>query len=375
MIGAVWRFAHMMPVRLRAIKQLLTDPVLSRSYYPDEPRKSKYWQLLDNLWWLFRYQEVNYEYLYYGMDRINGPANREYLAKNEFRKLRDMSNDRANAVATRGDSRNRGLNYRMILGDKFTFDRFLNGVGIPTPSLLALGDSKSVLWFDTDQRLPLSSLLEREVDGFWKDALADGGGRVFSIQSGGGTLLIDGQEESLTSFNDRIEIGGHFIIQERLQQHPNVSELYDSSINTIRLVTMVQEGEPRPFAAIIRLGAHGTERDNFSTGGIAIDIDIETGRLGKYGFIAPKFGTRTEHHPDTGMVFEGFNVPYFFEAVQAALKLHSFFYGFHSIGWDVAITPSGPSFLEGNDDWGLRSLQGPHGGLRDKFLSMLEVER
>ena len=51
------------------------------------------------------------------------------------------------------------------------------------------------------------------------------------------------------------------------------------------------------------------------------------------------------------MPFLDFEIPCFHEAIQLVTNLHGYFYGVHSIGWDVAITDSGPIVVEGNDDW------------------------
>jgi hypothetical protein len=40
-----------------------------------------------------------------------------------------------------------------------------------------------------------------------------------------------------------------------------------------------------------------------------------------------------------------------------ALDLHEYFYGVHSIGWDFAITDTGPVCIEGNENWGLPMMQ------------------
>jgi hypothetical protein len=142
-------------------------------------------------------------------------------------------------------------------------------------------------------------------------------------------------------------------------------------VNTVRIVTVRAAGRVQPFCAILRLGAAGRRCDNWSTGGLAVAVDLRTGRLGRDGFYGPKFGTRARRHPDTGVAFEGLQVPWFAEAASQACRLHAYFYGFHSIGWDIAIAPGGPVFLEGNDDWGLQSLQGPHGGLKRRFAAVL----
>jgi len=150
-------------------------------------------------------------------------------------------------------------------------------------------------------------------------------------------------------------------------------ELYPHSVNTVRVITSLSEGQAKPFVAIVRMGttlsAAGT--DNWSVGGLVVAVDLETGRLGEFGLSKPGVATRTERHPDTGVVFADFQVPYIAELVTEACRLHTFFHGFQTIGWDVAITAEGPTFIEGNDDWGLQSLQGPHCGLKKKFLATL----
>jgi hypothetical protein len=369
MIRAMVCFAWMLPTRLRAIWQLVADPVLSRSYYPEEQRKSKARIMLENLWWLLRWQEVNYEYLYYGMDRRHGVDFGRYLSKYEFKKLRDQANAAANAAATAGDTRHRRLNYRLLLGDKFVFCRFLKGLGFPTPEILALGDKDGLFWLDTRKRMPVGSLLDRRVDVFLKEDLFDGGTRDFHLTVEGGRLLAGGRGATVEEVLSRTT--GHYILQQRIEQHPEMARLHPRSVNTVRLVTTLAGGQAGPLCAIVRIGSKGSQVDNWSVGGMAVAVDLETGRLGKYALFKPGYGTKVDRHPETGAVFDGFEVPFFREAVRLATELHKFFYGFHSIGWDIAITAAGPVFLEGNDDWGLAAVQGPCGGLRERFLASL----
>ena len=372
MIRAMAGFTYMLPTRLKAIWKLVKDPVLSRSYYPQRERKSTLRQLVDNLWYLARHQEVDYEYHYHGMDGKAADASEHLLPRyGVFHEMRDKANAAANAAATVGDIRNRQLSYQMVLADKFVFGQYLTGLGIRTPEILAIGDSRTITWLDEGRRCPLESLLERNVDGFFKEALGDGGTRVFTLRVEKGRVFVDDEEESLDELRRRIEVGGHYIIQERVRQHPRLSELCPDSLNTVRLITMVLDGSPTTFGAVLRMGTKGSSRDTWSTGGVAVGIDLETGCLMKSGFFSPKCGTRVERHPDTGVVFEGFEVPHFLETVETAQRLHGYFYGFQSIGWDIGITPDGPSFVEGNDDWGLQSLQGPLGGLRKRFMAMV----
>lgn len=77
-------------------------------------------------------------------------------------------------------------------------------------------------------------------------------------------------------------------------------------------------------------------------------------------------------HPDNGLVFECFEIPYFKEAVKMAKDLHSKLYRIHSMGWDIAITSNGPVFIEGNSLWEISLIQAVHGGLKkqiEKYFS------
>ena len=97
----------------------------------------------------------------------------------------------------------------------------------------------------------------------------------------------------------------------------------------------------------------------------------EDGSLARFGFRNPRYGGRTDRHPDTGVVFSEFTVPHYQEAVEMAFRAHRLFYRVRSIGWDIAITEEGPVFIEGNDNWELQTFQAFDGGLREKCRTLL----
>jgi hypothetical protein len=368
-LAAAFDFARRLPVRLGMIRKLIRDPLLSRTYYPDQPRKGKGRILLELLWWLLRHQEVNQYYYCYGLDRRGARAD-DYAIGAGFRKLRDRANAAANAAATRGDTRGRRLNYRTLMGDKFVFNRYLQGLGLPVPKVVALGDHRSIRWLDDDRTLPVSSLLERPGELFLKVLFADGGGQVFPLRVEAGRLIVNGQAADAQAFLEGLS--GQYMLQERVRQHPAMSRLYPHSVNTIRVVTIFDGRSIQALGAVLRTGAMGGGWDNWSTGGLAVGVDLQTGRLTGQAVRAPKYGGgRFDRHPDTQVAFRGFEIPHFLEAVRLAKRAHSFFYGFHSIGWDVAVTPEGPTFLEANDDWGIAGTEACSGPVKRKFLSML----
>ena len=119
-----------------------------------------------------------------------------------------------------------------------------------------------------------------------------------------------------------------------------------------------------PLSAVLRVGANGNTVDNWAAGGLAVGIEMETGRLKEYGFYKHGKGTKTVCHPDTGTEFNGFKIPFYTEAVEKAVSLHTHLVPIVVIGWDIAITPDGPLFIEGNDNMEISINQEVNGGLK-----------
>lgn len=340
----------------------LRDPE-SQTYYPEQERKSRIQIYLDNFRWMLKYREINHYYYMYGLDRKGNVTQDDYLAKKVFNRLRNKMND---AVWMGG----RRANYKCLLQDKFLFGQYLKSLGFPTPQIVALCDNRSITWLDTRQKEPFESLLQRgNMDVFIKELLGECADGIYAVRIEDSKLYLDEREAS-TEEPKKI-IKDRCIIQRRIHQHPEMNRLYPASVNTIRLVTALHNDKVTILAAIIRIGSHGLCWDNLTTGGISVPICIETGKLGKTGMFRPDFGRKVECHPDTGVRFEAFVVPYFAESVRQAILLHRFFYGLHSIGWDIAITEDGPVFVEGNHNWEVPTFQVYDRHFKKKFLSTI----
>ena len=228
------------------------------------------------------------------------------------------------------------------------------------------------MWLDTRQTEPLENLIKRDsLNVFVKELLGECGEGVYLLKIEQGKLYLNNKQATIEELKKMIK--DKSIIQERIFQHPRLNDLYPHSVNTVRLVTARSTKQIIVLSAVLRTGANGSTYDNWSAGGIVLGINPETGRLYKDGFFNPAFGRRVQRHPDTGVKFEDFEIPFFAEAVQLAKALHKFFYGVHSVGWDIAITSSGPLFIEGNDNWGLQTVQIHDRRLKEKFLAALPV--
>ncbi len=349
-----------LPVRLKNVWRLAYNPKYSRTYYPEEERKTKFRIFLENLWWLVRHQEVNRSYYMYGFDRRRGFQPNDYLSEGESRKLR-------NGLRAEFARRLGGYRYEALSADKFLFGQYLQGLGFPTPRILGLCQGGSLIWLAGEARTEsLESILTRDIDAVLKDCAGLQGTGVLLFAVRNGRLTVEGQPTSIEELRRRIK--GNWLIQERLVQHPEMSRLYPHSINTIRIVTVMPDDQPFLFCANGRMGTNGRTKDNWSIGGITVAVDLESGRFGRYGYYKPGYGTRVDAHPDTGVRLGDIQVPFWREATRLVLDLHRMFYGFHSLGWDVAFTESGPTIVESNHDWLLTFMQAAHGGLRQRFL-------
>jgi hypothetical protein len=324
------------------IAGMIFDPALSRSYWPEEPRKSKPRVLLDLVWGALRQAEWNGYYYVFGLDRKTGARASDFLPQRTFRKIRNRSNLRAGHGP---------YNYVCVLRDKFLFSQLLASLGFATPRTVALLDRNAITWFGSDTPLPLESLAAHNAafDGFCKKLDGSQGEDVFRLGLGNGRIVADGVEVTLSELRDKLT--GRFILQDRIEQHAAMSELNPTSVNTIRLITFREDGKAKLLCAALRVGALGQSVDNWAAGGTIVRINATTGRLCGDGFLKPGYGGRVAEHPGTKVRFDGFEIPYFHAAVECVTRLHDYLPQIHSIGWDVAISTQGPTIIEGNDDW------------------------
>lgn len=347
----------------KLLVQLILDPKLSQSYYPLEKRKSRLRILTDLVLWFFRYREVNFYYYVYGFDREHGFNVDDYLPYPIFYNIRNSKNFHPTAAA--------GYNYVCILRDKFIFSQFVSSLGFPTPKNLALCDRGSITWLGDMRTVPLNDLLQDDniqFDAFCKMLSGINGRGAFPLRLRENRLFINDEEITLDQLRDRLD--GQYLVQERVRQHPKMSELHPHSTNTMRLITFNNGGKVELFSAAQRMGTKGRSLDNWTAGGILVGIDVATGRLREEGVYKPGYGGRVRQHPETQVVFSSFEIPYFQDAVKLVMKLHEYLYGIHSVGWDVAITAAGPIIIEGNDDWDGAVPMALENNFKQRFLEM-----
>lgn len=145
-----------------------------------------------------------------------------------------------------------------------------------------------------------------------------------------------------------------YLIEEYIEQHQEMSKFYPGSLNTVRLITILDGDEFDPFLAIARFGVDGVV-DNFTCGGIACGVDPKTGLIMTDG--CNKYGDVFETHPATGVRFKGFQIPHWDKVLEIADFSLRAIDGIGFVGWDFAIQDDGVTIIEGNAGPGFTAPQ------------------
>lgn len=163
----------------------------------------------------------------------------------------------------------------------------------------------------------------------------------------------------------------NFIVQQVVTQHPELSRLNPTSLNTIRLTTFRRENEVVVLTSLLRMGRKGASVDNVSVGGVFCEID-GSGRLKSPAYGINPTGVYEEN--DFGVKYDGILIPLFEQVVEEAKCLHMTLPYTRIIGWDFSINDEGKIVLiELNlHSPGVYQLIGPAlGAYTDEILNMV----
>lgn len=202
-------------------------------------------------------------------------------------------------------------------------------------------DRKGGCWFIGHQMVSLEQVLDmlcEEPAIFIKAATASSGG--------GGVRFIEKKEcenykERIKQVIDRIKVD--ITIQKPIVQHKDLSRLNESSVNTMRILSVLRNGEVRIYSSLLRIGKAKSKVDN---GALSVGI-TDDGKLKEYGYRLT--GKRFLSHPDNGIVFKDYQLPSFDKAQELVKKAHLCVPHFKMISWDIAIGEDGePILIEAN---------------------------
>lgn len=168
------------------------------------------------------------------------------------------------------------------------------------------------------------------------------------------------------------------IVEEYIVQHPEMARLSANSVNTIRVVTVktqhdipnVKTNAVNVLFTALRAGRDDSCVDNLSSGGMSAIINSETGLVETNA--VDLNGEIFELHPNTGVKFVGFKIPYF-EDIMPMLEEASKDISEAFLGWDIAITENGPVIVEVNTNPGTAMIQKAYAANEKGVKSIAEI--
>lgn len=173
-----------------------------------------------------------------------------------------------------------------------------------------------------------------------------------------------------TLFNQLIANNASWIIEELIDQVPEMAQFNATSVNSVRIPTFRTKEGIKVFGTFMRMGRKGSVVDNAGAGGIFVRIDETSGQIISDGYTEQ--GDVFAKHPDSNVTFNGFQIPQWKELRELVVKCHHELPEHKYVGWDFALTKNGWVMLEGN--WGQFLCQQVSGQkpLKKQFISLIK---
>lgn len=158
----------------------------------------------------------------------------------------------------------------------------------------------------------------------------------------------DFSPESIIDFMEK----NHFdLVEEFIIQHPKLTELSPSAVNTVRIFTQLNAANEVEILGCRQRISVNSSIDNMAAGNLAAPIDEATGIVNGPAVYSDITKPEEANHPITKVPIVGFQVPFWNETIAMVKKAALLHPQNRSIGWDIVITQKGPGFIEGNHDW------------------------
>ncbi len=274
--------------------------------------KSRLWLMSDMLACAAKYNAGYMDYMIAQMYNLNHAQRKTVLTRGINNKIVRQMNDKA---------------FWHVFDDKAEFNK-------------TFGKWINRAWITSDGSISTQNLiafLQNKKTVFLKPLEGSSGQGIARFQ--------ESDWKDIDAFADVIRNAGTCILEEGIMQHDKMSELNPNSVNTVRIATLLGGRQEGIVYAFLRIG-NGKIMDNVDCGGMAARVDLESGKL--LTVAADKAGNTFTRHPITGTEIIGFEIPHFDAAKNMCLEAMRMVPQMKYIAWDVALTPEGPTIIEGN---------------------------
>lgn len=167
-----------------------------------------------------------------------------------------------------------------------------------------------------------------------------------------------------------------FLLEEPIKQSGILNDLHPWSVNTVRITTVLSDDgkEVNIMGAVLRIGTGRDHRDNLHAGGIAAQIDVESGIIIQSGF--DKADNSYITHPDTKNKIVGVSIPDWEKCKEYIKQVAKVEPNVRYVGWDVVIKGDGSFILiEGNDNGDHDVQQLHYKGLWKEYKKVLGINK
>lgn len=253
------------------------------------------------------------------------------------------------------------------LGDKLLQYLILKEYDIKVPEIIAIIFNDAIYDLNgTEVNLKQLSELGKGTEMlFVKPTDGCGGEGIETLKLKDGIFF--NKNNKIASIKDlKLNNARTYIVQRGINQIHDLSQLNSSSLNTLRVITQYDNDNVNIIGIILRLGRKGSFVDNSAQGGVSVAVDMETGRLAKFGG-REHGGGRFDAHPDTGFIFEDVIIKDWPGIKAQITEIVSKIKCFGIIGWDLALTDEGAYAIEFNLGFGIEHAQTILGGLRRRL--------
>ena len=163
---------------------------------------------------------------------------------------------------------------------------------------------------------------------------------------GKGVMFWKSDDSEVSKMTEFMKNCRDVVCQKVIKQHSDLSRLNPTSVNTVRIMTLMQGRHVHVLSGVLRMGINGSRTDNASSGGIVCGIK-PTGQLKEVAYDTS--ANKYERHPQRTS-FESVTVPNYSECVNLTLSLAKRLSSISRlISWDLAIDEKGhPLLLEAN---------------------------
>ena len=142
-----------------------------------------------------------------------------------------------------------------------------------------------------------------------------------------------------------LNYGNNFVLQEIIEQHPDLALFNETSLNTLRIATYrsVKDEKVHVLSAILRIGKKGSNVDNAHAGGRYVGINVENGHLGNY--ICDQFGQKSVEWNGISFHTGSFRIPCWKDVVIFAKKVAQKVYHHRLLALDITVNTEGKPIL------------------------------